>query len=68
MSKLEQEGLIKLEKTSRSFTSGGFMMMDKSDFIVPKKDQPNEEAPKEAPKEEEAKKDDAPKVEDYEEL
>jgi hypothetical protein len=38
MSKLEQEGLIKLEKTSRSFTSGGFMMMDKSDFIVPKKD------------------------------
>jgi hypothetical protein len=43
------------------------MMIDKSDFIVPNKDKPAEEASKEAPKEEAAKTD-APKVEDYEEL
>ena len=38
-------------------------MIDKSDFILPNKDKPAEEASKEAPKEEAAKTD-APKV-DY---
>ena len=42
-------------------------MIDKSDFLVPNKDNPAEEASKEPPKEEAAKTD-APKVEDYEEL
>jgi len=64
-SKLEGEGLVKLEKVTRSFTSGGFILQDKSDFVVPKKDKPVEEPVKKA-EEEPAK--DAPKVEEYEEL
>lgn len=64
-SKLETEGLVKLEKTTRSFADGGFVLRDKSDFVVPKKDKPAEAPPAEEKKQPAS---DAPKVEEYEEL